>query len=199
MLKLKSFFDAFDKIERDKSRRNRKKFVNKRFKEYAKRITERLKRIEYRRTITANVIRNVWHTSHLELGEKDLVLNFNSLRIIKYVKRVGRVYNKLKLKNRLLVVFVNSKNNKFEYRKRREERLFYKKLIRNLKICMTHPFITKRNRGPIFHTRLPKQVKPVEETYAMVRRRFLQPVFIRTVLKVCKPHNGLRKRRRRRL
>jgi len=116
VLKLKSFFDAFDKIERDKSRRNRKKFVNKRFKEYAKRITERLKRIEYRRTITANVIRNVWHTSYLELGEKDLVLNFNSLRVIKYVRRVGRVYNKLKLKNRLLVVFVNSKNNKFEYR-----------------------------------------------------------------------------------
>lgn len=202
MLKLRSFFDEFDRIERqrrsglaDASKRYMKKnnFLVKKHK----RLMRKLKRIEYRRTLTSAIIRSTWHPGRND--DEVIDMNFNSLRLIRYSKRVARVYRKLKLKRRLLVIFINNKNNKFEYRKRKEERLFYKKLVRNLKICMTHPFITKRRRGPIFFTKLPTQVRPIESTDIMIRRRFSQPIFVRSVLKLSKPHNGLRKRRRRRL
>lgn len=195
MLKLRSFFDEFDRIERQK--KSGLAVANKRYIKKNKRLMRRLKRIEYRRTITSPVKRSVWHPRRTD--DEILDMNFNSLRLFRYAKRVPRIYNKLKLKRRLLVIFINNKNNKFEYRKRKEERLFYKKLVRNLKICMTHPFITKKRRGPIFFSKLPTQVRPVEPTHTMIRKRFTQPIFIRSVLKLSKPHNGLRKRRRRRL
>lgn len=195
MLKLRSFFDEFDRIERQK-----KSGLPKLTKKYIKRnnrLMKRLKRIEYRRTITSPIKRSVWHPRRTD--DEILDMNFNSLRLLSYSKRVPRIYNKLKLKRKLLVILINNKNNKFEYRKKKEERIFYKKLVRNFKICMTHPFITRNRRGPIFFSKLPVQVKPVESTYAMIRNRFIQPTFIRSVLKLSKPHNGLRKRRRRRL
>lgn len=115
---------------------------------------------------------------------------FNFSKIIK--KRLKKIEFKLNLKKRLIIIKVNQKYKRYQYRKSREERSFLKLLILNLNQQITYPFFRSRL------IRLKKLTKPLKPVI-LTRRRFLQPVFIRLQHQLQKPHNGLRLIKKRRV
>ena len=122
-------------------------------------------------------------------SKKDINLFYFSKLI---TKRLKKIQFKLNSTKRLILIKVNQKHKRYQYRKSREERSFLKLLILNLNQQITYPF----NRNRLY--RLQKLTKPLKPVI-LTRRRFLQPVFIRLSYQYNKPHNGLRLKKQRRV
>lgn len=119
-------------------------------------------------------------------------INYKSFKLINKSKRLSKLNFLNQQRKRLIVIKINQKYKRYQYRKSREERCFLKTLVLNLQQQVTYPLFKNRIQ---FLTKLTKPLKPV----ILTRRRFLQPVYIRLQHQYSKPHNGLRLPKRRRV
>lgn len=107
--------------------------------------------------------------------------------------------NKLKVKrrsrsSRVISLEFIQKTRAFEYRKIREERVFYTTFMNTVRVSTKFPFM-KHKFSPL----VPPNVVPVDPDPRIIRKRYSQPVFMNLDNIINFPHNGLRLRKRRKL
>jgi len=210
---MKNYFEEYDKIMSVKQPKPKSTFtrrredVNKVLRSAGMRDVEEMIAEGKKRERELKWLESQYHTKRFSLrsfwvtkfqyDDDNDPREINIVNLKTFTRLITKRLFVLSVKNqklrRLITLGINQKRRKFEYRKQREERLFYKTLVKNLRLQMVYPFYKKS-----FYTRLPRLTKPVIP-YRLVRKRFLQPIYIRLKYLNLKPHNGLRLKKKRRL